>query len=203
MVTSFSKSDDSLSQWRSYGNFSIEFEAHLLKVPYKNGVIFSIRSCEYNVIEKDRQAKLIGETYLKALPVNATRMDMYYLYLGYIEYISRAKSEHFFEENEIRLSSYMHKENLNVFALNNGEIGSYGGGPILAQGPVKIFSKFDLEVRGQDIKYIKQLININSIKSIRISPMIDFESNKKILENMFNKLNLDIEIKQSNIPYRV
>lgn len=201
-ITSFSQAKDRKSQWE-YGDFSLEFDENLFIVENITGVIQSIRPCLYDVNEKNRQAKLIGETYLNAFAKNPKEMDLYYLFVGYMEYLSRAKSEHFYEEEEIRLSIYAHNRNLNIFALNDGEVGGMHDSPCIAQGPIKIFSQLNLFKNPHNEKiHYKFPFNINAIKSITISSKISFKDNEQEIQKILNELNLNIPIYKSTVPFR-
>lgn len=204
LVTSFSKAKDRKSQWE-YGNFSIEFDEKHIKTSYQNGIVFALRPCLYDKNEKDRQAKLIGETYLKAFAKNPQKMDLYNLFIGYMEYLTRAKSEHFFEEEEIRLSSYTNINNENVYALKHGEVGQQNDAPILSSGPVKIFSELEIfeNTHNKKLHYSYPIDIANSIKSITISSKLEFEEAHEKISKLLGSLNLQIEIKKSEVPFRV
>lgn len=202
-VTSFSNAKDRKSQWE-YGDYSIEFEESLLRTSNNDGVIKAIRPCLYNSYEKDRQAKVIGEGYIKGFAKNPQKMDLYYLFIGYMKYLTRAKNEYFFEEEEIRLSTYIHKKNIDIYTLLPGEIGSAYDAPVHSQGPVKLFSKVDLFKNPFNSKiHHSYPIKLESIKSITISSKIYFEENNTKIKKLLNELNLDVPIYKSQIPFRM
>ena len=206
LVTSFSKAKDKESQW-SYGEYSIEFNQNLIKMQKNDGVVNALKPCLYDVAEKNRQAKIIGETYLQAFSENVRKMDMYHLFIGYMEYLTRAKNEHFIKEEEVRLSLYMHDDNTNIYALKDKEIGSYGGtGKVLVSGPIKVFSELALKTNQQSGKsYYPFPININSIKSITVGTnTTDYNDNKNKIVKLLQKLNLEhIEVYKSEVSFRI
>lgn len=100
-VCSFSRSDDSLSQWRAYGNYSIEFsgeeiEQHLRECQYDSGVKSSIAE-----IALEEAILLIAE-YLGGSSGRSNPAALQE-YLSLISMVATFKHESFAEEREVRI----------------------------------------------------------------------------------------------------
>lgn len=210
LSTSFSKNGDLLSQWRSYtpseGGFAIGFNRDKLNIPYKdNESYIKFFDCIYDETEKKRLSELFGEKTLLELNTRErfdkdlrTTFDhmMYHLLL----FIISSKNNHFSEEQEVRLVTYIHKDliEVDITMMSSLTVANYSEGR-------KLYSKKDLQFRSKAnllIPYIEQPFDITSIKEIIIGPTANRESTVKSLEFFIKNLGLEIEVKSSDIPYR-
>ena len=209
-VTSFCKHGDLLSLWERYGQYAIEFDFDNSKMMNrKEGTFSNLISCIYDSEEKDRMTKVIVEGYLKNFEIypKFDKSDLYDLFIGYLDCILRAKNEYFFEEQEVRYVMKAHINNEDIIVLKDGECSDSFGRPIISVGPLYALKKQKILTRKAqdkeyDIIYVEKQFPKQFIKSITVSPSLDFELTKKELETFLSKNDYTIEIKQSKIPLK-
>ncbi len=212
LSTSFSRNGDLLSQWRSYtpseGGFSIGFKRDSLEVPYKSDESYiKIYDCEYTDKEKNRLADLFGRKVildhnrLKHFDTNLRQTFESTIYY-FLMLIMSSKNENFAEEQEVRHTTYIHKDLIEVdiekMSHAKHALAYYPNGN-------KLYSKKNIKFRSKSnllIPYVEQSFDITSIKEIIIGPTSDVEITKKSLEFFIKNLGLEIEVKSSSIPYR-
>ena len=212
LSTSFSKNSDLLSQWRSYcpieGGFSIGFEKEAIgKLENHNEFSPRIYECVYDENEKQRLAKTFGEDLILGHSSmnnfdkdkrSSFKSTLYY----WLMFVIQSKNINFKEEQEVRLATFMHKEfdEIDIFKMphHNASTVSYCDS-------FKVYKNKKLSFRTKSnilIPYYEKDFDINSIKEITIGPSANQLLSKESLEFFIKSLNLNIEIKNSKIPFR-
>lgn len=205
---SFSKNGDLLSQWRSYtpkdGGFSLGFaQDEMLRDISHDGAFLQFDNCIYDTAEQDRQAKLIGETYIQGFELHGVeKMNFRNCLLDYLHFIIRCKNSHFVDEDEVRMATFIHKElmDISIHQLQNIPAGDFRIG-----GPMMLYKNQEIKFRSKAnllIPYMVQTINIESIKQIVIGPSHQSELAEESLRFFLKAIGLDIEIVKSEIPFR-
>ena len=211
LSTSFSKRGDLLSQWRSYcpseGGFAIGFDKSTFEVPYKVTESYTkLYDCIYDNVEKDRMAKLFGETSIvEHNQRNHFEIHKRTTFEGFIYHwlllVISAKNKHFIEEDEVRFTTYIHKHlvEVDISQMDNGTIlGNYPEG-------LNLYSKKELSFKEKSnilIPYHEYEIDLSGIKEIIIGPNPNMSLVKDSIEFFIKNLKLEIEVKCSEIPYR-
>jgi hypothetical protein len=212
LSTSFSKNSDLLSQWRSYcpieGGFSIGFEKKALdKLENHNEFSPRVYDCVYDENEKQRLAKTFGEDLILGYSQKGEfdnnkrtcfKTTIYY----WLMFVIQSKNISFQEEQEVRLATFMHKEfdEIDIFNMShhNYFYQNY-------DESFKIYKNKELSFRTKSnilIPYYERKFDVKSIKEIVIGPSTNQMLARESLEFFIKSLNLDIEIKNSKIPFR-
>jgi len=212
LSTSFSKNGDLLSQWRSYtpieGGFAIGFDRTLLNIQYQDDESYiNFFDCIYDKDEKQRLSELFGETTLLELNRlkkfdNNLRTSFDHMMYHLLLFIISSKNNNFSEEKEIRLATYIHKDLVEIDIEN---MSHSNASTVQYENGRKLYSKKELLFRSKSnllIPYIEQVIDLKSIKEIIVGPTTNKDTVIKSLEFFIKSLDLNIEIKSSNIPYR-
>ncbi|KAB7881209.1 DUF2971 domain-containing protein [Poseidonibacter ostreae] len=201
-----------MSQWRSYcpsdGGYAIGFDKSLLAPKYETTSSFMmLEECNYDQEEKERLANLFGKEIIQGKDLRdhygtMKRDSFYHTLYCWLLFVISVKNEHFKEEQEVRLATYIHKEleTIDISRMNNGTVlGNYPDG-------LNIYSQKKLSFRTKSnilIPYYEYQFEISAIKELIIGPCKDKEMAKESLEFFLKNIGLDsVEIKYSKIPYR-
>ncbi|MFZ4216140.1 hypothetical protein ACOZB2_32900 [Pantoea endophytica] len=194
-VASFSKDDDSLSQWRSYGMHAVGINEDTLKTELERQSDTNIYlKCHYitNKEESKNHAALIIKSYLLPLLLSAwNRLDdkdiLGYLYLYLIMYSMSFKHGGFRDESEVRIiiASTWFDERIK-FRTRGDYLVPYWEMDI----PQKALREIVIgPVEDRDLAETSMQMFANSIAIARLKSGIDQQ-------------NSIVEVRRSDIPYR-
>lgn len=172
---SFSRAENSLSQWRAYGGFAIELDRSALEDE------FTLYDCVYSEVEKKSAAKKLGSEVVSKLSAEistdgAIGPDGLAEYSRLVTEAAKFKNEHFSEEQEVR----------GVFS------------EAMDSGSVSFRAK-----AGYLVPYVKKSFNKRAIRAIHIGPSPNQELAEKSLRALVVSLKLHgVRVVPSNIPFR-
>jgi hypothetical protein len=172
---SFSKSENSLGQWRAYGKFAIELDRAVLADD------FELYDCIYTQEDKHSAATLLGNGVVDGLSQDITT-DGAVGPNGLAQYgrllieAAKFKNEHFKEEREVRAVFPAYLELDDVFFRDKADY---------------------------LVPYIKMKFDIKAVKAIHVGPTPNQDMAEKSLKALLLSLDLaQIPIVLSNIPFR-
>ena len=171
---SFSRSGNSLSQWRAYGRFAIELDRSVLCET------FELYDCVYTRDEKSSAAHVLGNDVVEKIARDisedgAVGPDGLYQYARLLVEAAKFKNSHFEEEQEVRAVS-----------------------PEIIDSDVDFRTKSDYLV-----PYVKKAFDIKAIKAIHVGPTPNQEMSEMSLKTLLASLDLTyIPVVVSDIPFR-
>ena len=158
-------------------------------------------------MKKKKLAKIFGNEMLIGMDKREhfnkmTRQTLHGTLYHFILFVIKSKNKAFNEEQEVRLATYWNNslKKIDLMQFDNGHY-IYN-----CRDGLNVYSNLELKFRTKPnllIPYIEFRFPKEAIKEIIIGPTQDVELVMNSLGFFLRTLNIKINIKQTNIPYRV